>query len=231
MWAPSKPTLTLTLGMCAAVLMTATPAPAAGARPEAGTATVLVTMTNAKLELLPATVPAGTVVFKIVNKGTIARDFRLGVSGKRTPRIGAGKSATLTVSFGSGASILVLSYGAGGAHALSNALTVVSTCTNPVRSTVRVRMREAPPTFSPSTVRCGTVTFVVTNVGTIVHRFEITAPGNIGAILTARQSAGIEPGHSLSMTVHFTSKGSAYYYCAETEHTEIYGELGYLQVV
>jgi hypothetical protein len=193
--------------------------------------TVVVTITDTTLELLPATVPVGTVVFKVVNRGTIPRDFRIGPAGKRTPRIAAGKSATLTVEFATSASLLVLSYGVGGTAGLSYELKVVAPCTTPKTTTVRVQMREAPERFSQTRVPCGTVKFVVTNVGTIVHSFNITAPGNLGASLTRGPGPRILPGHTVSFTVHFTSKGRAFYYCGETEHNELYGEDGYLHVV
>lgn len=42
-------------------------------------------------------VPKGTVVFKVVNKGSIPHDFK--IAGKKTPNLAAGKSATLRVVF------------------------------------------------------------------------------------------------------------------------------------
>jgi hypothetical protein len=220
---PSSPLApALAVGACAVGVAGLAPAPAY-ARVQSGAATVVVTLTNAKLELVPATVPVGTVVFKIRNEGTIPRDFRIGITGERTARIAVGKSAMLKVKFSTGASIFVLSYGAGGTAGLSNAFTVVASCTNPATSTVTVRMREAPERFSRPTVPCGTVKFVVTNVGTIVHSFQINAPGGHGP--------RISPGQTVTMTVHLTTKGKVFYYCNETEHNEMYGEYGYLRVV
>jgi uncharacterized cupredoxin-like copper-binding protein len=41
------------------------------------------------------TVPKGTVVFKVTNRGTSTHDFRIG--GRKTPLLRAGKTATLKV--------------------------------------------------------------------------------------------------------------------------------------
>src|SRR5437867_9430915 len=65
----------------------------AGAQARVGSFTVVVTITNSELKLAPSTVPAGSLVFKIVNKAKIARDFE--IAGKKTPIIGIAKSATL----------------------------------------------------------------------------------------------------------------------------------------
>ncbi|HEX9598772.1 MAG TPA: plastocyanin/azurin family copper-binding protein [Gaiellaceae bacterium] len=50
--------------------------------------------------LSKTTVPHGTVVFKLVNKGKIAHDFS--ISGKTSKKIGPGKSGSLTVALTKG---------------------------------------------------------------------------------------------------------------------------------
>ena len=68
----------------------------------AETATTTVTVTAGKpsqfhFELSTSTVKVGKVVFDVVNKGTIAHNFK--IDGKATPLIHPGKSARLTVVF------------------------------------------------------------------------------------------------------------------------------------
>jgi hypothetical protein len=87
-----------TLVIVAGVLATIAGAGAADAA--AGSTTVAVTMTASKLVVSPLRVPGGTVVFKIVNRATVARTFS--VAGKTAPMIAPGKSATLTVALPTG---------------------------------------------------------------------------------------------------------------------------------
>jgi uncharacterized cupredoxin-like copper-binding protein len=63
----------------------------------AKTTKVTVTMTEFKFKLSRASVPTGTVIFTVVNKGQVAHDFK--IAGKKTPKIAPGKSAKLTVTF------------------------------------------------------------------------------------------------------------------------------------
>ena len=87
---------------CAVVVVAATSAvagPALASRAHA-TATVTVVGTEFKFKLSPATVKAGSVTFNFENKGTIAHDFK--IAGKKTPVIGPGKSAKLTVTLKKG---------------------------------------------------------------------------------------------------------------------------------
>jgi uncharacterized cupredoxin-like copper-binding protein len=60
------------------------------------TATVTVIATDFKFKLSPSTVKAGTVTFKVVNKGKVMHDFK--IDGKKTPV----KSATLSVTLKKG---------------------------------------------------------------------------------------------------------------------------------
>jgi uncharacterized cupredoxin-like copper-binding protein len=210
---------------CAAALVAAASSlgtALARAQADAGSTTIAVTMTDAKVKLAATRAPLGSVIFKIVNKGKIPRDFK--ISGKRTPKIASGKSATLNVEFTLTGTYSYYSVGQGHAGNLSGVFAVVDPCTKPAVSTVSVQLMEAPITLSQTTVPCGTVTFVVTNVGTIVHSFNVTADGREGL------GPRLNPGQTVSMTVHFSVKGSALYYCAEPEHGELYGMVGYLTV-
>ena len=62
---------------------------------------VTVKATNSlKFILSTKTVKAGVVSFKVTNTGSIPHDFK--IAGKKTPLLGAGKSATLTVTLKKG---------------------------------------------------------------------------------------------------------------------------------
>jgi uncharacterized cupredoxin-like copper-binding protein len=75
-------------------------APALGARTHAATTAVTVTATEFKFKLSKLSVPHGTVVFTVANKGKIPHDFK--INGKKTSLIKPGKSAKLTVTFKAG---------------------------------------------------------------------------------------------------------------------------------
>ncbi|MCW2975591.1 MAG: blue (type 1) copper domain protein [Actinomycetia bacterium] len=87
---------------CAVVLVAATSAvagPALASRAHT-TATVTVTGTEFKFAFSPASVKAGSVTFNFMNKGKVMHDFQ--IAGKKTPVIGPGKSAKLTVTLKKG---------------------------------------------------------------------------------------------------------------------------------
>ena len=65
--------------------------------------TVAVTMgkpTEFHILLSKKTVPHGTVVFKVTNKGKLSHDFKIGA--KKTPLLKPGKSASITVTLKAG---------------------------------------------------------------------------------------------------------------------------------
>jgi uncharacterized cupredoxin-like copper-binding protein len=90
--------LTLALGVALAALVAAAPV---AARPTAATATtVTVQMKEFKFILSKKTVRHGAVTFKLVNKGTIAHDFKIAT--KKSKLIAAGKSGVLSVTLKKG---------------------------------------------------------------------------------------------------------------------------------
>jgi uncharacterized cupredoxin-like copper-binding protein len=90
--------LTLALGVALAALVAAAPV---AARPAAATATtVTVSMKEFKFTLSKKIVRHGTVTFKLVNKGTIAHDFK--IAGKKSKLIKPGKSGKLIVTLKAG---------------------------------------------------------------------------------------------------------------------------------
>jgi uncharacterized cupredoxin-like copper-binding protein len=89
----------MVVAACAAAVLVpgAGSAIAAQSHPVAKKASITVTATEFKFKLSKTSAPKGSVTFKLVNKGKTAHDFK--INGKATPRIGPGKSATLTVKF------------------------------------------------------------------------------------------------------------------------------------
>jgi len=75
-------------------------APALGARSHASATAVTVTASEFKFKRSKLSVPHGTVVFTVANKGKISHDFK--INGKKTPLIKPGKSAKLSVTFKAG---------------------------------------------------------------------------------------------------------------------------------
>ena len=89
-------------GLAAAVLVTAALvagvlAPRGHASP-AATTKIKVTASEFKFVLSKKTAPKGTIVFTLVNKGKLPHDFK--IAGKKTAKIGPGKTTTLKVTIG-----------------------------------------------------------------------------------------------------------------------------------
>ena len=74
--------------------------PSLAARSHSTGTAVTVTATEFKFKLSKASVPHGTVTFTVKNAGHVGHDFKIG--GKKTPNIGPGKSAKLTVTLKAG---------------------------------------------------------------------------------------------------------------------------------
>jgi uncharacterized cupredoxin-like copper-binding protein len=83
-------------GKPGAAAAAATPAVSAGN----SAATVTVTATEFRFTLSQASVPHGTVVFKVENRGKLAHDFSIG--GKTSSLVAPNKSTTLTVTLDAG---------------------------------------------------------------------------------------------------------------------------------
>lgn len=75
-------------------------------------------------------------------------------------------------------------------------------------------------TLSTKTVKTGTVTFKVTNKGTIPHSFKVCSSNKGGSAnaCTGKGTANIAPGKSATLTVTFTKKGSYEYLCTIPGH-------------
>lgn len=224
---------------------------AAAARPNTGarSPTVAVTITDSKLTLSPRSVPAGAVRLKVTNVGKLARAFS--VAGRTTPKLAAGTSAVLKVVFTKPATYIAVASAAGGRQIKATLKVVAvetpptsaaptttsskptttpttgSGCSNPVATTVTVAITDGKFTFSQTTIPCGTVTFVLTNNGSLVHSLQLSsAAGGV----TNSFGQQILPGQTVNTTVDMRARGPYPWVCGEREDNEIQGESGTLTV-
>jgi uncharacterized cupredoxin-like copper-binding protein len=211
------------------------------ARGPAATTTVSVTIgkpSEFRYTLSKKRVPVGTVVFKVVNKGRIAHDFK--IAGKKTRMLAPGQSATLRVVLTKKGSYAYLCSVPGHAAAGMKGVLGVgaapvtpptppsgggntgAACTNPVATTVQVEEWDYGFTLSQTTIPCGAVTFVQRNTGGVLHNFNVQGVAN-------GQGALIDPGQATTMTVTFTNKGKFQFVCDVPHHIEL-GMVGPLTI-
>jgi uncharacterized cupredoxin-like copper-binding protein len=167
------------------------------------TSRVTVVASDFKFKLSKRTVPTGTVIFTVKNKGKILHDFKIG--GKKTKLIKPGKSAVLKVKMNRKGKFTYICTvpgharlgmkGTFGVAVKASSLpppttTTTTTTAEPVpgpASTINVGLYEYRFELSPASVPQGTVTFVITNRGQEPHNFDI-AGVRAGAILAPGQS-------------------------------------------
>jgi hypothetical protein len=156
--------------------------------------------------LTAVTVPGGVVTFQIRNRATIPRDFSIG--GKRTRQVAPGGSVTLAVALTKGL-LRYSSVSSNRSRRITGLLNVLAPCTAPAATTVHVKMAQdhGGVTVSQTAIPCGTVTFLVTNAGTIVDSLKVFADLAEGQRLTPQ----LRPGETATLTIRFTVKGIAYY--------------------
>jgi hypothetical protein len=176
------------------------------AEDERAPVTVDVKLTDSRSTMTPSTVPVGRVLFRIVNRGSTARSFTIGRA--RRAMIAPGSSVTLSALFSSRGPH---PYVSGGPRAprLFGVLNVFVPCTQPQTSTVEVRMDHGRSgiTLSRTTIPCGRVTFVVTNVGVMVDSLQIFTDYPHARGTTPE----LAPKETARLTISFTEKGVAYY--------------------
>jgi hypothetical protein len=179
---------------------------AGSAQADSRAGTVVVTITRGGLEVAPVNVLAGTLLFKIANHAKVARDFAIG--GKRTAQIPPGTSATLTVALTAGFqtySSMRLSH----RGRITGLLDALAPCADPAATTVTVHMTQEPGgiALSQNRIPCGTVTFVVTNVGALTDALWVfgTLPREKGV------TPEIASGQTASLTIQFVATGIVYY--------------------
>jgi uncharacterized cupredoxin-like copper-binding protein len=184
---------------------------AADNQPHASKATSRVTVVakEFKFTLSKRSVPIGTVIFTVVNKGKITHNFK--IAGKTTRKLNPGQKATLKVKFtkkGRYAYLCtipghaklgmkgVLSIGRNAVAPPPTKTTTPTTTTTPAtttgpigsgHTTVQVGMFEYRFDLSQSTMPSGQVTFVITNKGQAVHNFDILGV-KVGKLLPPGQS-------------------------------------------
>ncbi len=177
-------------------------------------------------------IPVGTVVFKLVNKGKIPHNFK--INGKTSKLIAPGKTGTLTVKFTKKGTFAYLctvtghaKLGMKGSLGIATAAvvtpptttttTTASTCANPQNTTITVSEFEYGFTLSQTTAPCGTITFQMTNAGSIVHDFILygAQPATSGLGPT------LNPGASATMQTVLTKAGSYQYICDVPHHAEL----------
>jgi hypothetical protein len=192
---------------------------------------VSVTLKNTTIVVAPGLVPTGPVVFKVANRSSRPRDFR--ILGKRTPQIAAGRSATMAVTLSGGGSRVFSSVGGRQSPRLTGLLDVFEPCTAPAASTVNVQLAQdrGGLTISQAAVPCGTVTFLVTNDGTLTDSLQIFSQ----APAVAGSTPELQPGQTAKVTLRFPAKGLVYYQSgdfppAEPEFGGDYNEGGQLSL-
>jgi len=165
------------------------------------TTRVTVTATDSKFTLSRRSVPVGTVIFTVTNKGKVSHDFK--IAGKKTPLLSPGHSATLRVTFSKKGRYPYLSTVSGQAsHGMKGVFSVVAavpprpTTTTPpyapptgpvgtATTTVTVELQDNPVelfVLSQTTIPSGMVTFVITNKCVIACSFNLEGI-KAGAIL------------------------------------------------
>jgi uncharacterized cupredoxin-like copper-binding protein len=212
-------------------------APAAG-KTGARSATITIAVTAGKpseyrFTLSKKSVPAGSVVaFKVTNKGKKPHSFA--IAGVKSKVVAPGKTAQLTVELTKAGSVAYSSSVRGDGAAGMKGVFVVATavslpgprptttvattttattpaggCASPVATTVAVTLFEFGITLSRTTVPCGTLTFTVTNTGTIPHNFDLVGFAT---------SANVNGGESTTVTGSVTRAGSFRYQCDVGNH-------------
>ena len=196
-----------TLALAGVVAGVFLPAGAAGTKATAPTK-VTVKASEFKYVFSRRSVPTGTVVFTVINKGKISHDFKIG--GKKTTTLLPGKTAKLTVKFAKKGQYAFLCTLFGHAKAgmkgkfavatkpvatTTQKTTTTTTTTAPpptgpvgnANTTVQVGMFEYGYNLSQQAVPSGQVTFVITNNGSEIHNFTVQGV-KVGTLLAPGQS-------------------------------------------
>jgi uncharacterized cupredoxin-like copper-binding protein len=161
----------------------------AGGQVPAASTSVTVHMGEYFFRLSQNSAPVGTVVFTVVNDGTIQHDFS--IAGKTTPLLNPGQTATLTVAFThAGGNPYLCDVGEHAVQGMQGVFTVTGTTPAPKpTATIKVTEREFKIGLVPKRVKHGTIKFVVKNTGKIPHNFVIH--GHQTPVLASGKSASI----------------------------------------
>ena len=193
----------------------------------------------------------GTVAFRVVNAGKVSHSFT--IAGQKTPVLAPGRSATLTIVFSKPGAYAFSSTVSGqaargmkGVFAVSKSKGIVTgtatqpnlqtspesdvgaPCASPTSTTVSIKMYEFGFLASPSTIPCGTVTFNVSNIGQIMHNFDVEVVGASGKPVPYGGKQ-LLPNESTTVTVNYTRTGTFRYSC--DLHFQDYSMGGSLKIV
>jgi len=198
-------------GLAAGVFATRGGAGTNATQAKRATSRVNVVATDFKFALSKRSVPTGTVIFTVKNRGKILHDFK--IAGKKTPLIKPGKSAVLRVTMSKKGRFQYICTVTGHARLGMKGVFAVATTPPPPpptttptttpttvpgpSTTVQVGMFEYRFDLSQSTVPAGTVTFVITNKGIEPHNFDIAG---------VRAGAILGPGQTETWTIGLTAK-------------------------
>jgi uncharacterized cupredoxin-like copper-binding protein len=179
----------------------------AGAEARTATTSVTVHMGEYYFNLSQNKAPVGTVVFTVINDGTIQHDFS--IAGKTTPLVNPGATAKLTVVFThAGGNPYLCDVGEHAVEGMQGVLTITGTTPAPKpTTTVKVSEREFKISLLPKRVKHGVIKFVVKNTGKIPHNF----------VIHGRQTRVLSPGKSASIVVAL-KKGKYTYLCSIKGH-------------
>lgn len=171
-------------------------APSTAAAP---TTTVTVVATAHRCTLSRTSVPAGAVVFRLVDRGRTRRTT-FTIAGKRT-------STTLRISLPS-PGFYPYRCGATAGRVVVDAPPATTDYPGP-GGTVTVSAYEFGFAFSTTTIPSGNVTFVVRNIGTVAHDFDI---------VSVQASPYLEPGQTFTETVNLEAGRTYTYVCDVRDH-------------
>lgn len=167
-------------------------------------------------------VPVGTVRFVVTNKGKLAHDFE--IAGKKTRLLAPGRSQTIAVKFRTARRYRYMCTVAGHVAAgMKGTLQVKLSMQTAAKASTDVVIAGKPSEFhftlAKKTVPHGTVTFTITNRGTLPHDFKIAG----------KKTKLLDPGDTQKLRVTFSKAGSYAYLCTVTGHSAA-GMKGVLKV-
>jgi cytochrome c6 len=192
-------------GLAAAGMLSPSRGAASPSVAGAKTTNVTVTMTDFKFRLSKKTVPTGTVIFTVVNKGKVAHDFK--IAGKKTKRLAPGEKAKLTVKFKKNGRFSYICTVPGHAAAGMKGKLPVGVA-GAKTTNVTVTMTDFKFRLSKKTVPTGTVNFTVVNKGKVAHDFKIAG----------KKTKRLAPGEKAKLTVEFKKNGRFSYICTVPGH-------------
>src|SRR5262249_38590800 len=162
--------------------------------------------TSTSVAFSPGYAPVGAVVFHVRNATTKPRSFT--IAGHRTPDIAAGGTGSVVVTLSSrrGYAYSV----APGSAGLQGYFNAVEPCMNPESTTIRVTLTSSSIQLSEPSLRCGTVTFDVTNTDTTPHdlSFDMSLLGAAGRVVLGPK---LDYTQKLTEIRSFAFRGTVYY--------------------